>query len=417
MRPENLDEFVGQEHLLGENAALRKAIKSNRIPSLIFWGPPGVGKTSLAYLIATVTQRPFDKLSAVDSGVKDVRAAIEKAQKKKFFDQPAPILFIDEIHRFNKNQQDALLGAVESGVIVLIGATTENPSFEVNSALLSRCQVYVLEHLKKEALEQLLRKALKEDEDLKDRPAKIEETEALLKYSGGDARRLYNVLELVFAQFEKEEKVAVTNEIVESIIAENMTMYDKGGEYHYDVISAFIKSVRGSDPNAAVYWLAKMIEGGEDPKFICRRLIILAAEDIGLANPNALLMANACMDSVQNIGMPESRIIMSQATIYLANSPKSNSAYEAINKAQAIVKKEGNEAVPLHIRNAPTQLMKDLDYGKDYLYPHNYENNFTKQEYLPKKHKGRKIYEPQENKAESKARDSLQKRWGKKYGY
>lgn len=417
MRPENLDQFVGQTHLLGEGAALRKAIENNKIPSLIFWGPPGVGKTSLAYLIANVTQRPFKKLSAVDSGVKDVRQAIQDAQKKQFFDKPGPILFIDEIHRFNKNQQDALLGAVESGIIVLIGATTENPSFEVNSALLSRCQVYVLEHLKKEELESLIHRALEKDDEYKELDVDIQETEALLKYSGGDARRLYNVMELVFAQQDENEKVVITNELVESVITENMTLYDKGGEYHYDVISAFIKSVRGSDPNAAVYWLAKMIAGGEDPKFICRRLIILAAEDIGLANPNALLLANACMESVQKIGMPEGRIIMSQTAIYLANSPKSNSAYEAINRAQEVVKNEGNEPVPLHIRNAPTQLMKELDYGKDYLYPHSYPNNFAEQEYLPDRHSGRKIYEPQHNAAEEKAKNDLIKRWGKKYDY
>lgn len=416
MRPETLNEFVGQSHLLGKEAALRKAIESNKIPSIIFWGPPGVGKTSLALLIAHVTGRPFKKLSAVDSGVKDVREAIQDAQKKKFFDQPSPILFIDEIHRFNKNQQDALLAAVESGIIVLIGATTENPSFEVNSALLSRCQVYVLQHLSKEELVSLVDRALSKDEELRSLDVEVKETEALLKYSGGDARRLYNVLELVIAQMENDE-ITLTNELIESIISENMTLYDKGGEYHYDVISAFIKSVRGSDPNAAVYWLAKMIEGGEEPKFICRRMIILAAEDIGLANPNALLLANACMNSVQNIGMPEGRIVMSQTAIYLANSEKSNSAYEAINEAQSIVRKEGNEPVPLHIRNAPTQLMKDLDYGKDYLYPHSYPRNFAPQEYLPDVHRGNAIYQPQENAAERKIRELLKQRWGKKYRY
>lgn len=415
MRPFTLEDYVGQSHLMEAGSPLRAAIEKNQLPSMILWGPPGVGKTSLALLIAEVTERPITSLSAIESGVKDVREAIKNAQKKRFFDQKPPILFIDEIHRFHKGQQDALLGAVESGVVTLIGATTENPSFEVNSALLSRSQVYVLEPLDVETLNTLIHNVLEKDDWLSKQNITLKETEALVKYSGGDARRLYNLLELVVQQ--QDEAVVISNEWVEKVVKQNPTLYDKGGEYHYDVISAFIKSVRGGDPNAAVYWLAKMIEGGEDPKFICRRMIILAAEDIGLANPNALLMANTCMTSIQNIGMPEGRIIMSQTAIYLACSPKSNSAYLAINQAQQIVRKEGRTDVPLHLRNAPSQLMKELNYGKDYLYPHDYPNNFTEQSYLPDHLKNLNIYKPGDNPTENKLKAALKTRWHDKYDY
>ncbi|MDH3651995.1 MAG: replication-associated recombination protein A, partial [Saprospiraceae bacterium] len=368
MRPRTLQEFVGQQHLVGEGAVLQKALSSDQIHSMILWGPPGVGKTTLARIIANTLERPFHSLSAVNSGVKDVREAIEKAKKQQFFDQPGPLLFIDEIHRFSKSQQDSLLGAVEQGIVTLIGATTENPSFEVISALLSRCQVYVLQPLSANNLISLVDRAITQDEVLRERDIELVEYEALLQFSGGDARRLHNALEIVVSAFGAEEKAVITNQKVLDTIQQNMLLYDKGGDQHYDMASAFIKSIRGSDPNATVYWLARMIEGGEDEKFICRRMIISAAEDIGLANPNALLIANQCFQAVEAVGFPEARIIMSEAAIYLATSAKSNSAYLAIAKAQSMVKETGNLPVPLHIRNAPTRLMKELNYGKDYKY-------------------------------------------------
>ena len=394
---------------------MRKVIESGNLPSFILWGPPGVGKTTLAKIIAATLERPFYTLSAVSSGVKDVREVIKKAKSQAFFSHPNPILFIDEIHRFSKSQQDSLLAAVEDGTITLIGATTENPSFEVISPLLSRCRVYVLKSLEITDLEKLLRNALISDTDLKKKKIKIDETHALYLHSGGDARKLYNIIELLVNSFSEDEEIIINDENVKFALQSETANYDKNGEMHYDIISAFIKSIRGSDPNAAVYWLARMIEGGEDVKFIARRLIILAAEDIGLANPNALLIANNCFSAVTIIGFPESRIILSEATIYLANSPKSNSAYEAINKAQELVKKTGNLPVPLHLRNAPTKLMKELGYGKDYKYAHSYEENFVQQEYLPEKLSRTKLYEPQENSAEEKSKQLLKKRWEKKY--
>ena len=399
LRPKNLDEYAGQEHLVGKNGIIRKMIDSGNLSSFILWGPPGVGKTTLARIVANMLERPFYSLSAINSGVKDVRETIEKAKSQRFFSQPSPVMFIDEIHRFSKSQQDSLLGAVEEGIITLIGATTENPSFEVISPLLSRCQVYILESLGKDDLIALLDKALIEDFYLKKLKIEIREYNALLKYSGGDARKLFNALELVInaSTSESEDKpIIINDESVVQIIQENLAMYDKGGEMHYDIISAFIKSVRGSDPDAAVYWLARMIEGGEDIKFIARRLMILAAEDIGLANPNALLMANSCFQAVHVIGLPESRIILSETTIYLAASPKSNSAYEAIGKAQKVVRETGNLPVPLHLRNAPTRLMKDLGYGQDYKYAHSYEEHFVDENYFPGEitEDNRKIYQP-----------------------
>lgn len=416
VRPQNLDEFIGQEHLTGKGKVLRNAIERGIIPSIILWGPPGVGKTTLAHIISKQLKRPFFTLSAISSGVKDVREVIAKAKKSQFFGTNNPILFIDEIHRFSKSQQDSLLGAVEKGVITLIGATTENPSFEVISALLSRCQVYVLESLGKEDLLNLLENAIEKDHDLKKENIEIKEHQELLKLSGGDARKLLNLFELVINS-SSSEKVAVTNEKVNKVAQQNMRRYDKTGEQHYDIISAFIKSIRGSDPNAAVYWLARMIEGGEDPSFIARRLLILASEDIGNANPTALVIANNCFQAVNVIGWPESRIILSQATIYLANSVKSNSSYEAINKAQAEVRETGDLSVPLHIRNAPTKLMKELDYGKDYKYSHGYEGNFEEQEYLPEDLSGSVFFKPGKNQREESMRKRLKELWKDKYGY
>jgi putative ATPase len=417
IRPKTLDEYIGQEHLVGKHAVLRNSIDSGQIPSFILWGPPGVGKTTLARIIANELNRPFYNLSAVQSGVKDVRETIEKAKKQKFFNSPNPILFIDEIHRFSKAQQDSLLGAVEEGIITLIGATTENPSFEVISPLLSRCQVYVLKPLEKNHLLELLQRALDKDSYIKPMPVKIMEHEAILRYSGGDARKVLNILELVISANANKTSIPITNEMVINNLQQNIATYDKNGEQHYDIISAFIKSVRGSDPNAAVYWLARMIEGGEDPKFIARRLVILAAEDIGLANPNALLMANASFDAVQKIGWPESRIILSEATVYLATCPKSNSAYMAINEAQEKVKQTGDLPVPLNIRNAPTKLMKDLGYGENYKYAHNYEGNFTREDFLPDEITGTMLYIPQDNKRETEIREKLKKQWDQKYKY
>ena len=417
MRPRSLDEYVGQEHLVGPGAVLRTAIESGKIPSLILWGPPGVGKTTLARIIAHQLERPFHTLSAVNSGVKEVRETIGKARRQQFFDRPNPILFIDEIHRFSKSQQDSLLGAVEEGTITLIGATTENPSFEVIPALLSRCQVYVLRPLSKEHLIRLVEQALRADEYLRDQPIRIREYEALLRFSGGDARKLFNVLELLSNSAAGEPPLVVTDELVTRLIQENIALYDKGGEQHYDIASAFIKSIRGSDPNAAVYWLARMIEGGEDIKFIARRLMIAASEDIGLANPNALLMATTAFQAVQAVGLPEARIILSQAAIYLASSPKSNSAYLAINRAQALVKQTGALAVPLHLRNAPTQLMKELGYGKSYQYTHDFPGHFAEQEYLPDDLTGKPLFDPQDNPAEEKLRQRLRRQWKEKYGY
>jgi putative ATPase len=379
-RPSSLDDYFGQEHLVGKDAVLRKAIESGNIPSMLFWGPPGVGKTTLAHIISQTLKRPFYTLSAINSGVKDVREVIDRVQGQGMFSRGA-VLFIDEIHRFSKSQQDSLLGAVEKGIVTLIGATTENPSFEVISALLSRCQVYVLKHLERTELEKLVQKALSTDADLMKKQVRVEEFEALLRMSGGDARKLLNVLELVVSQLGEGE--AITNERVVQIVQQNPAMYDKSGEMHYDIISAFIKSMRGSDPQAAVYYLARMVEGGEDPKFIARRMLILASEDIGLANPNALLIADATFRAVENIGWPESRIILSQCAIYLATSPKSNSAYVAIDAAIAEVRRSGNLSIPMHLRNAPTKLMKELGYGEDYKYAHSYEGNYVDQNYLP----------------------------------
>ncbi len=414
LRPRDWNTYLGQKHLVGENAVLRKMIDSGNISSFILWGPPGVGKTTLANIVAQKLNRPFYTLSAVSSGVKDVREVIAKAEKQKFFNTPNPILFIDEIHRFSKAQQDSLLAAVEKGTITLIGATTENPSFEVISPLLSRCQVYVLKQQEKKDLEQLLEFAIKNDYHLKQKNIVLQETSALLKFSGGDARKLLNILELII-NAQQGEKIIVTDRIVVEELQENPTMYDKNGEQHYDIISAFIKSIRGSDPDAAVYWLARMLTGGEDPKFIARRLIISASEDVGLANPNALLLANACFESVHKIGMPEARIILSECTIYLATSPKSNSAYESINMAMQLVKETGNLSVPLHLRNAPTKLMKELNYGKDYKYSHAYKGNFVEQEFLPKEVLKDRLYKPQDNQSELKILARLREWWKKRY--
>ncbi len=414
MRPTSLADYTGQQHLVGEGAVLRKAIENGHIPSMIFWGPPGVGKTTLAYIISQSLDRPFFSLSAINSGVKDVREMIDKAAQYKK-GGIVPVLFIDEIHRFSKSQQDSLLGAVERGLVTLIGATTENPSFEVISALLSRCQVYVLKNLTEADLIDMLQRAIKNDEVLKKSTIVLKETEALLRLAGGDGRKLLNIFELLINSSDQKH-TTITNDFVLSHVQQNMALYDKAGEQHYDIISAFIKSIRGSDPNAAVYWLARMIEGGEDPKFIARRLLILASEDIGNANPNALLLANNCFQAVNVIGWPESRIILSQAVTYMASSAKSNAAYEAIAKAQSLVKETGDLPVPLHLRNAPTKLMKNMDYGKDYKYAHAFENNFTDQEFFPEKLSGTKLYEPQQNAAEHKIREHLRNLW-KKYRY
>jgi putative ATPase len=416
MRPKNLDDYVGQKHLVGKGAVLRKAIESGVLPSMIFWGPPGVGKTTLAYIISQTLYRPFFALSAINSGVKDVREVIEKAALLKEQGETLPVLFIDEIHRFSKSQQDSLLGAVERGTVTLIGATTENPSFEVISALLSRCQVYILQPLGEDDLLSLLHKAMKEDEVLRDKKIDIKEDEALLRLSGGDARKLLNIFELLVNAF-KGKKIELTNDNVLEHVQQNMALYDKGGEQHYDIISAFIKSMRGSDPNGAVYWLARMIVGGEDPLFIARRMLILASEDIGNANPNALLLAQACFEAVNKIGMPESQLILSQTVIYLATSPKSNSATTAIGAAIALVRETGDLPVPLHLRNAPTKLMKNIGYGKGYKYAHSFEGNFTDLDFLPDAIKGTKIYEPGNNAREAEAKEKLKKLWGERYKY
>lgn len=415
LRPKTLDEVLGQDHLTGEKGTIRKMIENDTLNSLIFWGPPGTGKTTLAEIISEKSGRKFYKLSAVSSGVKDVRDVIDEAKKQNLFSGKSPILFIDEIHRFNKSQQDSLLHAVEKGWIILIGATTENPSFEVVSALLSRSQVYVLKALSYEKLEELIDIASDKYNNEEKTDFKIKEKEAFIQYSGGDARKLINSVELVLNQFKNSDKSEITNKDVLEVLQETMALYDKNGEQHYDIISAFIKSMRGSDPNGAVYWLARMIAGGEDIKFIARRMLILASEDIGLANPNALVIANNCFQAVNVIGNPEARIILSETAVYLAVSPKSNSAYMAINDALALVKKTGNLPVPLHLRNAPTKLMKDLDYGKEYKYAHSYEGNFIDQDFLPQEIKDVKFYDPGNNATEKKIYEELKKKWSNKY--
>ncbi len=414
LRPKTLDEYIGQKHLVGPGAILRKMIDTGRISSFILWGPPGVGKTTLAQIIANKLETPFYSLSAVTSGVKDVRDVIERAKNNRFFSQSSPILFIDEIHRFSKSQQDSLLGAVEQGTVTLIGATTENPSFEVIRPLLSRCQLYTLKSLEKEDLLKLLQKAIISDEILKERNIEIREADAMLRFSGGDARKLLNILELV-VESDSEDTVVITDDIVIDRLQQNPLAYDKDGEMHYDIISAFIKSIRGSDPDGAIYWLARMVAGGEDPSFIARRLVISASEDIGLANPNALLLANACFDTLMKVGWPEGRIPLAETTIYLATSPKSNSAYTAINDALRLVEETGNLPVPLHLRNAPTKLMKQLGYGENYKYAHSYKGNFIKQQYLPDELKERRIWQPQDNSAEAKHLEQMKKLWDEKY--
>lgn len=416
MRPKSLDDYVGQKHIVGPGAVLRKAIESGSLPSMLFWGPPGVGKTTLAYIISQSLYRPFFALSAINSGVKDVREVIEKASVLKEQGEILPILFIDEIHRFSKSQQDSLLGAVERGIVTLIGATTENPSFEVISALLSRCQVYILQPLAEEDLLNLLEKAMKEDVILRDKKITIKDHEALLRLSGGDARKLLNIFELLVNAFDTPE-IILTDEVVLEHVQQNMALYDKTGEQHYDIISAFIKSMRGSDPNGAVYWLARMIIGGEDPLFIARRMLILASEDIGNANPNALLLAQSCFEAVNKIGMPESQLILSQTAIYLATSAKSNSATTAIGAAMALVRQTGDLPVPLHLRNAPTKFMKNIGYGKDYKYAHSYEGNFTELDFLPDAIKGAQIYQPGNNARENESKEKLKKLWGDRYKY
>ncbi len=416
MRPISLDHYMGQDHLVGEGAVLRKVIQSGNIPSMIFWGPPGVGKTTLATIISHELSRPFYTLSAINSGVKDIREVIDRVKNQGLFGGSSAILFIDEIHRFSKSQQDSLLGAVEKGIITLIGATTENPSFEVISALLSRSQVYVMKAFDREALLQLAESAFSRDEFLSKRKIEIKEEDSLLRLSGGDARKLLNIIELV-TNSSDEEPLLITNELVEQNVQHKLANYDKGGEMHYDIVSAFIKSIRGSDPNAAVYYLARMIEGGEDAKFIARRMLILASEDIGNANPTALVLANNTFQAIERIGWPEGRIILSQCAVYLATSPKSNASYEAIKTAQDLVRKTGDLSIPLHIRNAPTKLMKELNYGKDYEYSHSYDGNFSAQEYLPEEIKGSKLYEPGNNTRENSIRAFLKSLWKGKYGY
>lgn len=414
MRPRTLDAYVGQKHIVGKGAVLRSMIDSGRIASFILWGPPGVGKTTLAQIIANKLKTPFYTLSAVTSGVKDVREVIEKARQNRFFTTASPILFIDEIHRFSKSQQDSLLGAVEKGIVTLIGATTENPSFEVIRPLLSRCQLYVLKPLEREDLEELLHRAVTEDEELRKRTIVLQETDAMLRYSGGDARKLLNILELV-VESEGSDSVTITDEMVANRLQQNPLAYDKGGDMHYDIISAFIKSIRGSDPDAALYWLARMIEGGEDPKFIARRLVISASEDVGLANPNALLLANAAFDAVNKIGWPEGRIPLAEATVYLATSPKSNSAYLAVDEALACVRKTGNQPVPLHLRNAPTQLMKSLGYHDGYKYAHDFPDHFVEQQYLPDQLKGSRFWHAQHSPSEEKQYQWMLRCWGDRF--
>lgn len=414
MRPRTLDAYVGQKHIVGKGAVLRSMIDSGRIASFILWGPPGVGKTTLAQIIANKLETPFYTLSAVTSGVKDVREVIEKARQNRFFTTASPILFIDEIHRFSKSQQDSLLGAVEKGIVTLIGATTENPSFEVIRPLLSRCQLYVLKPLEREDLEELLHRAVTEDEELRKRTIVLQETDAMLRYSGGDARKLLNILELV-VESEGSDSVTITDEMVANRLQQNPLAYDKGGDMHYDIISAFIKSIRGSDPDAALYWLARMIEGGEDPRFIARRLVISASEDVGLANPNALLLANAAFDAVNKIGWPEGRIPLAEATVYLATSPKSNSAYLAIDEALACVRKTGNQPVPLHLRNAPTQLMKSLGYHDGYKYAHDFPGHFVEQQYLPDQLKDSRFWHAQHSPSEEKQYQWMLRCWGDRF--
>jgi putative ATPase len=414
VRPKTLDDFVGQEHLVGEGAILRKMIESGKLTSFILWGPPGVGKTTLARIIASRLDRVFYSLSAINSGVKDIREIIEKSRGNKIFQKNRPILFIDEIHRFSKSQQDALLGAVEDGTLTLIGATTENPSFEVITPLLSRCQIYVLKYLDVTHLDKLLDSVIKNDSFLKERKFNIEERDALYRFSGGDARKLLNILDIIYSSYNSEEEILINNKIVTERLQENIAIYDKSGEQHYDIISAFIKSVRGSDPDAALYWMARMLSGGEDPLFIARRMIVLSCEDIGLANPNALLIAQACFESVHKIGMPEARIILSHTVIYLATSPKSNSAYVAIDSAMLEVEKSGSLPVPLHLRNAPTKLMKDLDYGKEYKYAHSYPGSFIEQQFLPDKLFSNKFYEPGSNPKEDEIKKRVESLWKKR---
>ena len=414
LRPRSLDDYIGQKHLVGEGAVLRKMIDAGRISSFILWGPPGVGKTTLAQIIANKLQAQFYTLSAVTSGVKDVREVIERAQKGRFFNEASPILFIDEIHRFSKSQQDSLLGAVEKGIVTLIGATTENPSFEVIRPLLSRCQLYVLKSLEKEDLQELLQRAITKDIILKERKIELKETSAMMRYSGGDARKLLNILELVVESSSNDE-IIITDSIVEECLQQNPLAYDKDGEMHYDIISAFIKSIRGSDPDATLYWMARMIEGGEDPQFIARRLVISAAEDIGLANPNALLLANAAFDAVMKIGWPEGRIPLAECAVYLATSPKSNSAYLGIGTALELVQKTGNQPVPLHLRNAPTSLMKDLGYSDGYKYPHDFTGHFTPQQYMPDALQEERLWHAQHSPAEEKLYERMVNYWGKRF--